>query len=112
MTRLLLLVLLAALAGACTPPRPDPAAVARAQADAEAWQASQAQQGLATTAGLLQTDPFVDPAVRANPWPCARAIEAAGGLLGTGPKPPCYAEAVLRQRAATVIGVPVLLIGR
>jgi hypothetical protein len=113
MTRGIILVLLAVLAGACSPPRPDPATVARAQVAAEeAWRASQAQQDLMLTAGILQTDPFVAPAVRANPWPCARAIIAAGGLLGVGPKPPCYAEALVRQRAATVTAVPVFPIGR
>jgi len=111
--RLLFVVLLGVLAGACSPPRPDPAMVARAEAaTAEAWRAWNTQQAIATMAGLLQTDPFVDPAVRADPWPCARAVEAAGGMFGSGPKPPCYAEAVLRQRAATVTGVPVFLIGR
>src|SRR5262245_60585443 len=110
--RFLLAALLGVLAGACTPPRPDAAMVARAQAAADAWHASQAQQVLAMTAGSLQTDPFVDPAVRANPWPCARAIVAAGGLLGLGPKPPCYADAILRQRAATITAVPVYVIGR
>jgi hypothetical protein len=112
MTRGIILVLLAVLAGACSPPRPDPATVARAQAAEEAWRASQAQQELMMTAGALQINPYVDPAVRANPWPCARAIIAAGGLLGLGPEPPCYAEALLRQRAATVTAVPVFLIGR
>ena|SRR5215467_13290392 len=106
------LIVLAVLLGACTPPRPDPAAVARAQAAADAWQASQAQQAVALTAGFLQTNPFVDPAVRANPWPCARAVVAAGGLLGLGPMPPCYADALLRQNAATVTGVPVFFRGR
>jgi hypothetical protein len=112
MTRGIILVLLAVLAGACSPPRPDPATVQAQAAAAEAWRASQAQQMLALTAGELQTNPFVDPAVRADPWPCARAIIAAGGLLGLGPMPPCYAEAILRQRAATVTVVPVFVIGR
>lgn len=110
MTRMVL-VLLAVLAGACTRRGPDPAELARAQAAADAWNAYQAQQVLAMTAGDLQTNPYVDPAVRADPWPCARAIVAAGGLLGLGPKPPCYADAVLRQRAATVTAVP-FFIGR
>jgi len=112
MTRGIILVLLAVLAGACTPPRPDPAVVQAQAAAEEARRASDAEQRLQMTAGFLQTNPFVDPAVRADPWPCARAIVAAGGLLGLGPKPPCYAEAILRQQAATVTAVPVFVIGR
>jgi hypothetical protein len=116
MTRGIVLVLLALVAGACSPPRPDPAMVARAQAaqaaTADAWRAWNAQQAVASTAEWLQTNPFVDPAVRADPWPCARAVEAAGGFLGVGPKPPCLAEALVRQRAATVTVVPVFVIGR
>ena len=112
MTRRAILVLLAALAGACSPPRPDPAALAAQAATAEAWRAWNAQQELAGAAGFLQTNPFVDAAVRANPWPCARAIIAAGGLLAPGPQPPCYAEAIVRQRAGTVTAVPVFVIGR
>jgi hypothetical protein len=116
MTRGIILVLLAVLAGACSPPRPDPATVARAQAEqaatAEAWRAWNAQQAVASTARWLQTNPFVDPAVRADPWPCARAVEAAGGWLAGRPMPPCYAEAIVRQRAATITVVPVFLMGR
>jgi hypothetical protein len=116
MTRGIVLVLLALVVGACSPPRPDPATVARAQAaqaaTADAWRAWNAQQAVASTAEWLQTNPFVDPAVRADPWPCARAVEAAGGFTGVGPKPPCLAEALVRQRAATVPAVPVFLMGR
>jgi|SRR5215510_184305 len=108
----LVLVLLTVLVGACSPPRPDPAVIQAQAAAAEAWAAWNAQQEVARAAGWLQTNPYVDPAVRGNPWPCARAIIAAGGLLGSGPMPPCYAEAILRQRAATVPVVPVFLIGR
>jgi hypothetical protein len=112
MTRGIILVLLAVLAGACTPPRPDPAAIQAQAAAAEARRASDAQQELVMTAGFLQTNAFVAPAVRADPWPCARAVVAAGGIFGLGPKPPCYAEALVRQQAATVTAVPVFVIGR
>jgi hypothetical protein len=131
MTRGIVLVLLALVVGACSPPRPDPAMVAQARfaqaAAAEAWRASEEQQAVAGIAGSLQTNPFVDPAVRANPWPCARAIMdsipatpgllssfsfEAAGLYGRGVKPPCYAEALVRERAATVTVVPLFVIGR
>jgi hypothetical protein len=110
MTRGIVLVFLALLAGACTPPRPDPATVAAERAAAEAWQAANYESMVRTWAGYLQLLPFADPAVHANPWPCARAVAAAehaGDIL-----PPCLADALRREQAATVTAVPVFVIGR
>jgi hypothetical protein len=110
MTRGIVFVLLALVVGACSPPRPDPAAVAAQQAAAEAWQAANDRNTLRETALYVQTLRFADPAVQANPWPCARAIvaaEKAGDIM-----PPCQAEAIRREWAAAVPIVPVFVIGR
>ena len=66
---------------ACGPTRPSPAELAVAQ---QAWAAQRAaarealaQHEINFQGQLMQIDPFMDPAVRANPLPCARATYEA-----------------------------------
>lgn len=104
--RALLLGLVFAL-GACTPPRPDPAAIAAQLAYERAWLEANEQSMVRITAQDLQLRQFADPEVRANPWPCARAVVAAqqrGDIY-----PACYADAIRREWATTVPVVPLLL---
>jgi hypothetical protein len=108
------LALAAGVLVACGPTRPSPAELAAAQ---QAWAAQQAARREADTqysinlqARLMQTDPFMDPAVRANPLPCARATVEAEQTHQLYPR--CYADALLRQQAATVRAIPVIPVAR
>jgi hypothetical protein len=85
---------------------PEQLAAARAQ-----WMAAQEQERvrgeeawIAMIAEGLQLNPLADPAVRADPYPCARATYHAQQTHT--PLPRCYYEAVGRTNAATV-AVPV-----
>jgi hypothetical protein len=99
---------------ACGPTRPSPAQVAAAQ---QAWAAQQAaareanaQSSINLNARLLQINPFADPAVRANPLPCARAMYESQQTNQLYPR--CYADMLLREQAGTVRAIPVLPIAR
>jgi hypothetical protein len=99
---------------ACGATRPSPAQVAAAQ---QAWAAQEAAYQAALTRSVingnarrLQTSPFTDPAVRADPLPCARAMYEADH--SDQPYPRCYADMLMREQAHTVMAIPVLPIAR
>jgi len=91
-TRRLLLVALLGAAACATRPQWTPEMAAAAAANAR-WQAEQQEtanetSSVNTTARILQLSANVDPATRANPYPCARAVYAAE--RNHTALPPCY----------------------
>src|SRR5262245_46385303 len=80
------------VAAACTRPQMTPEMAAAAAANAR-WQAEQQEAAneaasVNMTARILQLSANVDPATRANPYPCARAVYAAEHNHTA--LPPCY----------------------
>jgi hypothetical protein len=105
--------LAAGVLSACGPTLPSPAQVAAQQAWAAqeaAYQAALTRSVINGNARRLQTSPFTDPAVRADPLPCARAMYEAEH--SDQPYPRCYADMLMREQAHTVMVIPVLPIAR